>query len=66
MELILKKCDELGVQFEDDTFKHDASSLVPHAFEEEGHNLLVAKNWTTITWQKASTLSSLLNTEKKL
>jgi len=33
MELILKKCRELGVHFEDDKFKHDASSIVPNAFE---------------------------------
>lgn len=56
MELILKKCQELGVHFEDDKFKHDASSIVPNAFEEGGHQILSYKNWNSITWQKASEL----------
>jgi len=33
METILRKCQELGVQFQDDVFKHNASSLIANAFE---------------------------------
>lgn len=66
MEIILKKCQELGVQYEDDTFKHDASSLVHNAFEEEGHKILVDKNWTGIIWKKASEFYCFKNSSKKL
>jgi calpain-15 len=59
METILRKCQELGVQFQDDVFKHNASSLIANAFEEEGHKKMVAKNWTSITWKKASEIPLL-------
>ena len=33
MEIVLKKCQDMGVQFQDDKFAHDASSLVHNAFD---------------------------------
>ncbi len=46
----MRKC------YEDDEFKHDASSLVPLAFEAQGKKILIYYNWQNITWIKASNL----------